>query len=293
METDEKNAAHAHGQGRLKWHPAFFQAVKLELFNYRDFLEFMYEYQLTSEPLRIDLLIIKKLKGTVIDKNIARIFKSDNLMEYKSPEDYLSVDDFLKVYAYANLYAAITPGVDLSEVTLTFVESRHPRKLLHYLTEERGYAVDETSPGIYHVLGDYVPIQVIESKRLPEGENLWLKSLANDLEFRGMGTILEAGQKQRGREEIGAYFDLVIRANLNTFLEVQKMGYPTMEEVLTEAGYLPEWLERGRVQGIEQGKAQGMEARALEIAQKMKNAGRPFNEIAEFTGLSAETIEQL
>jgi DNA-binding Lrp family transcriptional regulator len=33
--------------------------------------------------------------------------------------------------------------------------------------------------------------------------------------------------------------------------------------------------------------------RALEIAQKMKSAGRPFNEIAEFTGLSAETIEGL
>jgi DNA-binding Lrp family transcriptional regulator len=36
-----------------------------------------------------------------------------------------------------------------------------------------------------------------------------------------------------------------------------------------------------------------MEARELEIAQKMKNAGRPFSEIAEFTGLSAETIERL
>jgi predicted transposase YdaD len=63
------------------------------------------------------------------------------------------------------------------------------------------------------------------------------------------------------------------------------MGYPTIEEVLTEAGYLPEWLERGR--------AQGMEARALEIARKMKTADRPFNEIAEFTDLSAETIERL
>jgi len=31
----------------------------------------------------------------------------------------------------------------------------------------------------------------------------------------------------------------------------------------------------------------------LEIAQKMKNAGRPLNEIQEFTGLPIETIEQL
>jgi predicted transposase/invertase (TIGR01784 family) len=97
--------------------------------------------------------------------------------------------------------------------------------------------------------------------------------------------ILKAGEKHKHREEIGAYLELIIRANKKTFLEVQKMGYPTMEEVLTEAGYLPEWLERG--------KAEGMEAGKLEIARKMKNAGRPFNEIKEFTGLPLETIEQL
>jgi len=31
----------------------------------------------------------------------------------------------------------------------------------------------------------------------------------------------------------------------------------------------------------------------LEIAGKMKNAGRPLNEIEEFTGLPAERIEKL
>ncbi|MDR2471171.1 MAG: hypothetical protein LBD09_03560, partial [Treponema sp.] len=125
------------------------------------------------------LLIIKKPKDTAIDKNIARIFRTDNILEYKSPDDYLSVEDFLKVYAYACLYAAITEGVDLSGVTLTFVENRHPRKLLDYLTEIRKYSVEETLPGIYTVTGDYLPIQIIEGKRLSEGENLWLKSLTN------------------------------------------------------------------------------------------------------------------
>ena len=77
----------------------------------------------------------------IIDKNIARIFRAENIFEYKSPDDYLSVNDYLKVYAYANLYAAITPGVDLSDITLTFVENRHPRKLLRYLAKTRGYTV--------------------------------------------------------------------------------------------------------------------------------------------------------
>jgi hypothetical protein len=113
---------------KLQWHPAFLQAIQMELFDYREHLEFRYEHHLTSAPLQIDLLIIKKKKDVAIDKNIARIFRSDNLLEYKSPEDYLSVKDFWKVCAYANLYAAITPGVDLSDVTVSFVESRHPNK---------------------------------------------------------------------------------------------------------------------------------------------------------------------
>ena len=39
---------------RIAWHPAFFEAVQLELEPYLDALEFLTEYQLTSEPLKID-----------------------------------------------------------------------------------------------------------------------------------------------------------------------------------------------------------------------------------------------
>ena len=98
---------------KLQWHPAFLQALQLELLDYKNALQFNYEYQLTTEPLRVDLLVIKKPKDLAIDKNIARIFRSDNILEFKSPGDYLSVKDFLKVYSYACLYAAITPIVPL------------------------------------------------------------------------------------------------------------------------------------------------------------------------------------
>jgi hypothetical protein len=85
--SDERDTPH----DALNWHPAFLQAIQQELFDYRDSLEFKYEYQLNSEPLRIDLLIIKKPENITIGKNIARIFRTDNLLEYKSPEASLSV----------------------------------------------------------------------------------------------------------------------------------------------------------------------------------------------------------
>jgi predicted transposase/invertase (TIGR01784 family) len=43
----------------------------------------------------------------------------------------------------------------------------------------------------------------------------------------------------------------------------------------------------------QQALVEGMEKEKLEIARKMKNAGRPLSEIAEFTDLSAESIEQM
>ena len=42
-----------------------------------------------------------------------------------------------------------------------------------------------------------------------------------------------------------------------------------------------------------EGQAEGILETNLEIARKMKNAGRPFSEIEEFTGLPAKTIESL
>jgi hypothetical protein len=37
----------------------------------------------------------------------------------------------------------------------------------------------------------------------------------------------------------------------------------------------------------------GMEKEKLEIAGKMKKAGKPLSEIAEFTGLPEKTIERM
>jgi hypothetical protein len=86
---------------RIPWHPAFVQAMRLELEPYTGVLEFISEHQLTSEPQKIDLAIIKKTPGAAIDKNIAQAFRDINILEYKSPEDSVSAWDFHKVLGYA------------------------------------------------------------------------------------------------------------------------------------------------------------------------------------------------
>ena len=81
---EQKNSA-AGSSSRLSWHPAFVEALQMELREYRDTLEFYPEHPLTAEALRIDCIVIKKVKDAVIKKNIAVIFREWNLIEYKSP----------------------------------------------------------------------------------------------------------------------------------------------------------------------------------------------------------------
>jgi hypothetical protein len=108
----------------ISWHPAFLEAIQRELAQYKDVLEFISEYQLTAEPLRIDVVIIKKIKDIPLRKNIAAIFRTVNLLEYKSPTDSLSVEDFYKVYGYGCLYMFLNK-ISINDLTLTFVESRY------------------------------------------------------------------------------------------------------------------------------------------------------------------------
>ena len=56
--------------------------------------------------MAIDILIIKNETKHKVKKNIGRIFRKHNIIEYKSPDDYLSIDDFYKVCGYTYFYKA-------------------------------------------------------------------------------------------------------------------------------------------------------------------------------------------
>jgi hypothetical protein len=151
-----KDSAGERDDAHTSWHPAFVEAIKLELDQYGDILEYTSEYQLTKEPLRIDVVIVKKRKNVPIKKNIAAMFRGHNLIEYKSPSDYISLEDFYKVYAYACLYVTVEPKAGEAGLTITFVGSRYPRKLAEHLEKVRHCAIEKTSAGVYSVKGDPV-----------------------------------------------------------------------------------------------------------------------------------------
>ncbi len=57
------------------WHQPFGAAMRLEFKDNREGLDFEEEHELSREPLRIDLLIIKKKPGVKITNEIGRFFR--------------------------------------------------------------------------------------------------------------------------------------------------------------------------------------------------------------------------
>ena len=89
----------------LQWHPAFYAGIQIELEDEADKLTFEREYPLATKPILIDVLIIKKNTEEKIKKNIGRIFRRYNIVEYKSPKDYLSINDLYNSFRLCFLYS--------------------------------------------------------------------------------------------------------------------------------------------------------------------------------------------
>jgi hypothetical protein len=258
----------------------------MDLIAYADVLDFDIEHPLTREPLRIDLVIIKKKKNVVIEKNIAAIFRGWNIVEYKSPEDSLTIADFHQVMAYAHLYCTAPEKGDMGDLTITFVTSREPRDLKGYLREVYGYSLTERWPGITVVTGDVPGIQILERKKLAVGEAFWLASLGGDLSMEGTRAVLEEAQRVPKGSPLGAYLYMLVAANKVKVREVLKMAdMATIDKVFEGLGIIERYEARGETRGEKE--------KALEIAGNLKKIGLPLEQIAASTGLTVEQIKNL
>ena len=138
------------GKKALQWHPAFQAALQVELAQDRPFLRFYEEYNLSRKPLQMDTLIVKLEPGHAVSKSIGRIFRTYNIVEYKSPEDYISVNDFYKVLGYVCVYQADTRKVleiVPEELTITLVGDHYPGRLVRHLKKRYGVRVRNVHKG--------------------------------------------------------------------------------------------------------------------------------------------------
>jgi hypothetical protein len=275
------------------WHIAFYDAIRLELLDYRDVLDFDIEHQLTREPLRIDTVVIKKKDDVIIDKHIAAIFKKWNVIEYKSPEDSLSIADFHKGMAYAHLYCTPPERGTMDDLTVSFVISREPRELKNYLREVCHYTLTESWPGITVVAGGMMAIQIIERKKLSADESFWLAMLCRGLSYESRQAVIAKVETVPEGAPVDAYMYILIQANGPMAKELGMTGEVIMEQELMRRGVVAKWESRGEVRGEAKGEARGEAKGKRETAKNLKQLGVPDEKLALATGFSLEEIAKL
>lgn len=237
----------------LQWHPAFYAGIQIELEEEAKDLIFENEHQLGTKPFGIDVLIIKKESEKPVRKNIGRIFRKYNIMEYKSPTDYLSIDDFYKVYGYTCFYKADVEYVNsirIEEVTISLVCKNYPKKLFLHLQKERSYEIQKVGRGIYYVIGDKIPIQIIVTKELSKEENLWLRSLTDQLEkMEDAEELILNYNNNKDNKLYQSVMDIIVQANQEKFKEANSMC-EALKELMREQ--MKEEIEENRGEAREQ-----------------------------------------
>ena len=97
---------------------------------------------------------------------------------------------------------------------------------------------------------------------------------------------------------MGAYLDVLLHANPKIFLEAKimvtktKKRKQTLEEVFTEAGLIPEWIARGKAEGIALGEARG-EAKINEVVKNLHAMKMPIEMIARAVQMPVKKVNAL
>ena len=213
---------------KIQWHPAFYAAAGLELKENIEQLKFSPEYNLSKEPIRIDLLIIKDRNNVEIKNEIGHIMRKYNIIEYKSPEDGLNIDDFYKTIGYACLYKGYGERVNqipIEELTVSLFREIYPRELFDELKRMQ-HQIIEKYPGIYYIVGNLpVPVQIIVTGRLNKETHYSLRMLSNNASEDDIKLFLKEAEKATSpleRSNIDAVLQVSISANFHTFERIRR-----------------------------------------------------------------------
>ena len=263
---------------------------RLQLEEERRFLRFYAEYNLTRKPLQIDVLVVRKETGRVIQKNIGRIFRQYNVVEYKGIKDYISINDFYKSIGYACLLQSNTERVQEilpSQVTVTLAGEHYPRSLHVFLEKAYGVHMEEEAPGIYYIKGLLFPLQILVIRELSKEDNIWLSRLRSGLKpDEDIEVLLK---EYKGKEQNPLYetaMELILRANWETCQEVEKMCDALRELFADE-------LEERESIGLEKGLEQGKMAKLITQVMRKREKGQSASRIAEDLMEPADVVQRL
>lgn len=224
----------------IQWHLAFYGATELELRDNKDDLEFHREYNLSKEPLRIDLLIVRKPADAQVKNEIGHIFRQYNIIEYKSPDDKLTIDDFYKTVGYACLYKGLGRTVDavpVGELSVSLFRERYPAGLFKALGK-LGMKIERRYPGIYYIHGwKAMPAtQIVVTKKLRGKTHRALKVLSKNVAEEDARAFVEEASRLTepgDKDNADAVMQASVAANRESYERIRRCD-PFMCEALRE-----------------------------------------------------------
>jgi CRISPR/Cas system CSM-associated protein Csm2 small subunit len=212
---------------KIQWHPGFVAAIDLEFKENRDDLIYEKEYNLSTKPLEIDLLVIKKEPDVQVSNEIGKLFRGHNIVEYKSPEDHLDIDVFYKASAYGCLYKSFGETVDeraANDITISIIRDAKPEGLFRYF-KEHGIRVTNPYAGIYYVSDAVLfPTQIVVGKELEQKDHTWIKALSDKVQEQEMRELLEQISNlahKFDKELADSVLEVSIRANRQVVEELR------------------------------------------------------------------------
>jgi hypothetical protein len=240
-------------------------------------------------------LIIKKKRNIITKNSIGRLFRKYNLIEFKSPSDSLNYDTYVKTVGYACLYKASEKNVgeiNMDDITLTFVRSAYPRKLMKQLAKD-GFTVSNPYDGIYYIEREgCIPAQVVLAGKVGDKENVWLRSLSDKVgedTAREMVSATQELENKGDKDNAEAVMQVSVKANVGIYDRIKEekdMACEALREL-----FKPE-LEEATQKGIQKGRQEGIELGGNQMIYSLVQNGRLAPEDgAEELGISLRQLK--
>jgi len=223
---------------RSDWHAGFEALLRIETHKYENKVHIRTEEEIGVVPPRTDFVVLVEDEQVEFEKEIFKIFRKVNILEYKNPHDSLNERVIRKVCGYANLYIGTAehegerPAGQM--IVSIFREVKNPE--LFREMEERGTLVQSDTPGIYYVRGiTDLPFQIVITGELRGEEYAAYRALTDKADAIDVERIIEEIGKEsddKVREHYSVLIRLVLEKNPR-FVEMIRRD-SAMEDVLME-----------------------------------------------------------
>lgn len=278
----EKSSAEIKIQDR-EYHPAVVSACELLWDDDEYNVTFQPEHPVTREPIRTDLLIVKKNPKPFKDK-IGSFFRTYNFIQFKSESDKFEPNDVLNELIYVYSYKVHNPSVEFRDCSVSIFCPPGLNKVVSFL-EENGFPVRQSKdPSISYVDLDFgLKMQIVVLGDL----------VGEYYEYAPLNVFTKKLNEQRivdlakYRETYIPPTDTVRQERLHTIVGYLYDKAPALKEIISRVmgtnvinfqeflkSLFPEVLAAYKEEGIKQGREEGREAEKQEALDLLLRSAR-------------------